>query len=44
MKLRSARKRLQEEMLKMAKRELQRQAPSPDERFAQRVAINVGWR
>ncbi len=37
-RLRSARKRLQKEMLKMAKRELQGQAPSRDERFVQRVA------
>ena len=37
-RLRSARKHLQKEMLKMAKRELQGQAPSRDERFAQRVA------
>ena len=37
-RLRSARKRLRKEMLKMAKRELPGQAPSRDERFAQRVA------
>ena len=37
-RLRSARKHLRKEMLKMARRELQGQAPSRDERFAQRVA------
>ena len=37
-RLRSARKRLRKEMLKMAKRALPGQAPSRDERFAQRVA------
>ena len=37
-RLRSARKRLRKEMLKMAERELPGQAPSRDERFKQRVA------
>ena len=37
-RLRSARKRLRREMLKMAKRALPGQAPSRDGRFAQRVA------
>ena len=38
-RLRSARKRLRKEMLKMAERALPGQAPSRDERFAQRVAF-----
>lgn len=37
-RLRSARKRLQEEVVQMAKRELSGQAPSRDGRFAERVA------
>ncbi len=37
-RLRSARKKLRKELLKMAERELPGQAPSRDERFAQRVA------
>ena len=37
-RLRSARKRLRKEMLKMAEREIPGQAPSRDDRFAQRIA------
>ena len=37
-RLRSARKRLRKELLKMAEREIPGQAPSRDDRFAQRIA------